>query len=199
MLVLDDEESTRASLAALLDEHGYDTRLHADPDSLFKAGTPAAPACLLLDNNLNHRKNGIDVHAEIVRRGWGLPVIFLTGEWNVQQVVNVVRSGADGFLTKPYDTAELLANVRKALDTSRSQRKQQRAAAEACLRAQALTPREREVVVHVLKGKPNKEVAADLGVALVTVKVHRGRAMKKLGADNIADLARIASAAGIVR
>lgn len=196
VLVLDDQESVRGSLASLLGEHGYETQLHADPESLFRAGPPRLPSCLLLDNNLNHRKSGIDVHGEVIRRGWTLPIVFLTGEWDVQQVVAVVRAGANGFLTKPYDPVELLDHVRRALDVSRYLLGRQRVGGEVRLRARSLTPREREVVEHVLKGKPNKVIAEDLSIALITVKVHRSRAMKKLGVVSVAELASISRSAG---
>lgn len=197
VLVLDDEPSVLRGLERLLTGHGYQVRLHLTPESLFADGLPKMPACLLLDNNLNHGQSGLQVHAEVLRRGWHLPTIFLTGHWNVKEVVNAIRAGADGFLTKPYDPDELLANVADAIERARNHHQQQQAVAEARLRSSSLTKREREVVCHVVSGKLNKEIAVAMGLALITVKVHRGRAMRKLNAGNAAELARIASLAGL--
>lgn len=197
VLVLDDEPSVLRGLDRLLRAHGYQTRLHQTPDTLFAEGMPEVPACLLLDNNLNHGATGIQVHAEIVRLGWNVPTVFLTGHWNVQEVVSAIRAGADGFLTKPYDPDELLRNVAEALERSRSHVVKVKTETVATLRAAKLTAREREVVCLVVAGKLNKEIASELNLALVTVKVHRGRAMRKLGAGNAADLVRIANLAGL--
>jgi FixJ family two-component response regulator len=198
VVVLDDDSSMISGLDRLLTSHGYKVRLHQDPDTFFSEGLPTVPACLLLDINLNHGKSGIDVHAELLRRGWHLPTIFLTGHWNVQEVVNAIRSGADGFLTKPFDPSELLTAVAEALERAQGSQEQRLHAAEAKARAATLTTREREVVCMVIAGRLNKEIASELSLALITVKVHRGRAMKKLGAGNAADLARIANLAGLV-
>lgn len=197
VLVLDDEPSVLRGLERLLSMRGYRARLYQCPDELFADGMPAVPACLLLDNNLNNGKTGIQVHAEIVRMGWHLPTIFITGQWNVQEVVSAMRAGADGFLTKPYDPEELLRVVGEALQRSSHDGSHLQLEADAKRRAATLTAREREVVCHVISGKLNKEVAADLNLALITVKVHRGRAMKKLGAGNAVELARIANLAGL--
>lgn len=197
VLVLDDDSSVLTGLERLLTGHGYRVRLYRDPDAFFRDGLPTVPACLLLDNNLNHGQSGIEVHAEVLRRGWHLPTIFLTGQWNVQEVVAAIRAGADGFLTKPYDPEELLTNVAEALERACSHQHHQRLATEIRSRAATLTTREREVVCLVVAGKLNKEIADELKLALITVKVHRGRAMKKLGAGNAAELARIANLAGL--
>lgn len=197
VVVLDDDPSVLKSLEHLLTDHGYKVRLHQDADSFFDSGLPEFPACLLLDNNLNHGSSGIEVHAELVRRDWSLPTIFLTGHWDVQAVVTAIRSGADGYLTKPYKPSELLANVKEALKHSQASHQYDLLAAEAKARAATLTKREREVCRLITAGNLNKEIADQLNLALITVKVHRGRSMKKLGAGNAADLARIANLAGL--
>lgn len=197
VVVLDDDPSVLKSLGHLLTHHGYKVRLHQDPDSFFNSGLPEFPACLLLDNNLNHGSSGIEVHAELVRRDWNLPTIFLTGHWDVQAVVNAIRAGADGYLTKPYEPSELLANVKEALQHSQANHQHDLLAAEAKARAATLTKREREVCRLITAGNLNQEIADQLNLALITVKVHRGRSMKKLGAGNAADLARIANLAGM--
>lgn len=197
VLVLDDEPSVLRGVERLLGEHGYQVRSYESPEAFFAAGLPNGPACLILDNNLNHGKSGLQVHAEIVRLGWHLPTVFLTGHWNVQEVVRAIRAGADGFLTKPYDPEELLSNVAEALGRAHAHRQRVRTELEARLRVARLTPRERDVICLVVAGKLNKQIAAELGLALITVKVHRGRAMKKLKVGNAADLVRLANMTGL--
>lgn len=195
VVVLDDNLAVRESLEQLLMSHGYSVRLHADPEDFFQVGLPPVNACLLLDNHLGEYMSGMLVHAEIVRRGWFIPTIFLTAHWNVQMVVNAMRTGADGYLTKPFDPAELLAAVASALRHSRNRRQEAFRVTDARARIAALTPREREIVQLVVNGHLNKEIADRLDIALITVKVHRGRAMRKLGAGNAAELARILTTA----
>ena len=197
VLVLDDDRFIRTGLERLLTAHGYKVRLHADPEELFRDGVPTVPACLLLDNQLGEGMTGVQVHEELLRRKWFIPTVFLTAHWNVQFVVNAMRAGADGFITKPFEPAELVDAVALALQRSRSKQQGGFAAAEARVRVASLTPREREIVRLVVTGLLNKEIADQLDLALITVKVHRGRAMHKLGAGNPAELVHIAGLAGI--
>jgi FixJ family two-component response regulator len=199
VLVLDDDRFIRAGLERLLTAHGYRVRLHAEPDELFSNGFPEVPACLLLDNQLGDGMTGVQVHEELLRRGWFIPTVFLTAHWNVQLVVNTIRAGADGFLTKPFDPAELINAVALALQRSSAKHQKESAAVEARAKIAALTPREREIVRLVVEGMLNKEIADKLDLALITVKVHRGRAMTKLGAGNPAELAHIAGLAGLTK
>lgn len=199
VLVLDDDPSIRRSLDRLLTGYGYQVRLHQSPEDFFLAGLPAVPACLILDHHLGNGLTGVEVHAELQRRGWNLPTVFMTAHWNVQMVVNTIRAGASGFLTKPCDPAELVQAVAQALQRSQARQNDGEEAAEAHVRAASLTAREREIVRLVVAGLLNKEIADQLDIALVTVKLHRGRAMHKLGAGNPADLARIAMLAGLTR
>jgi FixJ family two-component response regulator len=197
VVALDDDRPILASLERLLSARGYPVRTHLDPDDLFRAGPPESPACLLLDYSLEARLNGIEVHAEMLRRGWNLPTIFLTAHGNIPLVVQAMRSGADGFLAKPYDPEELLAEIERALAHARKLADDEKMRVALRAKVATLTPRERNVVALIVAGHINKEIADRLGLALVTVKVHRGRAMQKLGAGNPAELARIAIRAGI--
>jgi FixJ family two-component response regulator len=197
VIVLDDDRFIRTGLERLLTAHGYSVRLHAEPEELFSLGLPSVPACLLLDNQLGEGMTGVQVHEELLHRGWFIPTVFLTAHWNVQLVVNAMRAGADGFLTKPFDPAELVDAVALALHRSRTRQQKEFAAAEARVRIAALTPRERDIVRLVVEGMLNKEIADHLDLALITVKVHRGRAMHKLGAGNPAELVHIAELAGL--
>ena len=199
VLVLDDDRFIRAGLERLLAAHGYKVRLHAQPEELFSNGLPQVPACLLLDNQLGEGMSGVEVHEELLRRGWFIPTVFLTAHWNVQLVVNAIRAGADGFLTKPFDPTELVDAVALALQRSRSNRQGEFVAAEARSRVASLSPRERDIVRLVVAGLLNKEIADQLDLALITVKVHRGRAMRKLAAGNPAELVHNAELGGIGR
>lgn len=198
VLVLDDDHAILGGLERLLSGHGYRVRLFSESEDFFRAGIPSVPACLILDNQLNNGMTGLQVHAELQRRGWEIPTVFLTAHWNVQSVVSAMRAGADGFLTKPFDPTELVEAVAQALERARERHNGNRLAADARSRAASLTIREREIVCLVVSGLLNKEIADQLDLALVTVKVHRGRAMQKLGAGNPAELARIAALAGLV-
>ncbi len=195
--VLDDEPKVLRSLKRLLTGRGFTVRLHSDPEDFFRAGLPDVPSCLLLDHQLGEEMTGIEVQAEMLRRGWTIPIIFLTAHWNVHSIVRAMRAGADGFLTKPYDSEELVQEIRRALDHARKTLASTRESAELRARAARLTKREHEIVSHVITGRINKEIAHTLGLSVVTVKIYRGRAMRKLGAGNAAELARLAALAGI--
>jgi len=197
VLVLDDELSVRTALERLLKAHGFRVRLHADADDLFAAGLPSVPSCLLLDHHLGGGVTGVDVHAELQRRGWDLATVFLTAHWSVQSVVSAMRAGADGFLTKPYDPDELVHAVSAALDQSAAEFQTRLKAAELRSKAATLSPRERQILGLVVAGLLNKQIADQLGLAVITVKVHRGRAMGKLGARTPAELARFVALAGL--
>ena len=198
VLVLDDDVSILTSLERLLSSHGYGVRVYNEPSQLFKDGEPDQPACLLLDEQLGNGVRGVDVHAEIKRLGWLTPIIFITAHWNVKLIVETMRAGADGFVPKPYTPSDLLDSVRLALAHSEESRRAVARNGDVVSRVASLTAREREVVCLVASGLLNKEIADKLGIALVTVKVHRGRAMRKLCAGNPAELTRIAASAGLI-
>jgi FixJ family two-component response regulator len=191
VLVLDDDVEIRTSLETLLTARGYGFRAHAEPEDFFTAGQPSGPACLLLDHQLGNGVDGVQVYQKMRDNGWVLPTIFLTAHWNVQSVVAAIRTGVDGFLAKPFDPSELVAAVEHALRLSDDLHHNRDSVASARVRMATLTAREAEIVRLVLSGLLNKEIADQLSLALVTVKVHRGRAMKKLGAGNPAELAKI--------
>ena len=197
VVVLDDDPNVRKGLERLLETHGYRVRLHQDPAEFLATGPPAGPACLLLDNQLEASMTGVQVHAEVVRQGWNLPTIFLTAHWSVGSVVAAVRAGADSYLTKPYEAAELLKAIGEALQRARATHLENQKKAAALALAATLTKRERQIACLVLDGKMNKEIADELDLALVTVKVHRGRVMSKLGVVNTAELAGFARVVGL--
>lgn len=194
--MLDDDQAIRCSLEALLTARGYGFRAYAAPEDLFHSGQPSDPACLLLDHQLGNGVNGVQVYQKMREMGWDMPTIFLTAHWNVQSVVTAIRAGLDGFLAKPFDPEELIKTVDYALLRAVDLTRKRNEVSNARGRMATLTPREREIVGLVTRGLLNKEIADQLSLALVTVKVHRGRAMKKLGAGNPAELARIVMLAG---
>lgn len=198
VLILDDDKSIVTSLERLLAFHGYRAAGYLTPEELFSNGIPEAPACLILDHHLGNGITGMQVHEEMQRRGWEIPTVYLTGNWNVRSVVSAMRAGVYGFLTKPVDTADLLEAVEEALRKANDSKLEGVITAEARLKAESLTAREKDIVRLVAEGMLNKEIAHTLGIALVTVKVHRGRAMSKMGAGNAAELARIAALSGLL-
>lgn len=193
---MDDNLNMLTALERLLTTHGYRVRLHQDPAEFLTTGPPAGPACLLLDNQLEASMTGVQVHAEMVRRGWNLPTIFLSAHWNVQSVVTAIRAGADGYLTKPYEATELLKAIGEALQRAQATHEQNKKKAASLALAATLTKRERQIACLVLAGKMNKAIADELGLALVTVKVYRARARSKLGVTNTAELASFARVVG---
>ena len=197
VIVLDDDRSILRALEQLLMGEGYRVRVYADPDDFFRAGEPAAPACLLLDNQLGNNKTGVKVHRELQDRKWFLPTIFVTAHWNVQSVVSAMRAGADGYISKPFDPNDLIRAVAEAMDRAAQYEQDELGKAAARSKVATLTARERQIVLLILTGRINKEIADELNLALVTVKVHRGRSMHKLGAGNAAEMARIAGLGGL--
>ena len=197
VVVVDDDPNVLSGLASFLETNGYRVRLHQNPEECLATGPPAGPACLLLDNQLQARMTGVQVHAEVIRQGWNLPTIFLTAHWSVQAVVTAIRAGADGYLTKPYEAGELLKTIVEALQRARKFHQENQQKAAILSRAATLTKREREIICLVLDGKLNKEIADEVDLALVTVKVYRARAMSKLGVVNAAELAHLAWVAGL--
>jgi FixJ family two-component response regulator len=198
VIVLDDDQTMLKALERLLTAQDLQVQTFEKAEDFFKWDIPEVPSCLLLDHHLGDGMTGVQVHAELQRRGWDIPTVFLTAHWNVQSVVRAMRAGADGFLTKPYDPEELLATVRDTLVRAKENRSSGKQAAEARAKAATLTQREREIVRLVVSGLLNKEIADKLGLALVTVKVHRGRVMHKLGAGNPAELVYIAGLGGLL-
>jgi len=198
VLVLDDDPAILIGLERLLTTHGYSVKLYADPEAFFSDGLPAEPACLLLDNQLGNGTSGVEVHAEMRRRAWDITTVFVTAHWDIQTVVQAMRAGADDFLAKPYHPAKLLEVVEQALQRSLVMHREGLQAAAARAKLATLTDREREIVRWVVGGLLNKEIADQLNLAEITVKVHRGSAMRKLGAGNAAELAHIATLSGLI-
>jgi FixJ family two-component response regulator len=156
-----------------------------------QAHRPDLPACLILDVELPDI-SGLDLQTELAKSGIEMPIIFLTGHGDIPMSVRAMKAGALEFLTKPFGKQELLAAINEALLRDGDARKQRSESFELQKRLETLTPRERQVLVLVVAGRLNKQVAGELGTTEETIKVHRGRVMRKMGADSLADLVRIA-------
>jgi len=194
--VIDDDASLRAATIELLNAAGYRARGYASTGEFLLELPGDEPGCLLLDVRLPG-PSGLDLQAAMGRHGITLPVIFLTGYADVPTSVRAMKAGAVDFLTKPVRDKDLLDAIARAeqQDAGTRQTGAEVAAIEA--KIATLTPREREVLTHVIAGRLNKQIAGDLGTVEKTIKVHRGRMMEKLGVRTIVDLVRLAEKAGI--
>jgi FixJ family two-component response regulator len=196
VFVIDDDAGVRKALARLLRASGWDVLAFASPQEFLIQHDPSEPGCLVLDVALP-QQNGLDFERELAASGAGRPVVFITGQGDVPTSVRAMKAGAVDFLIKPFGDSELLAAVRTAMEkdsVAREARAEQRRIGD---RVARLTLRERQVLEHVVAGQLNKHIAADLGTVEKTVKVHRGRIMRKLGATSLVELVRMADLAGI--
>ena len=189
--VIDDDDALRDSLRFLLEGAGHEVELFPSAEQFLAACDLSAGGCIILDVRMPGM-SGIELQDELMRRGAGLPIIFLTGHGDVPMAVDAVKKGAFDFLEKPFDDEHLLRLVAEALrleDATRQRRERQAAAAA---RLGTLTRREREVLECVITGMVNKRIAEHLGISVKTVEAHRARLMDKVGADSTAHLVRFA-------
>lgn len=188
--LVDDDPAVRKALARLLGAEGFAVRGFDCAEAFLDAHDPDAHGCAILDLELPDI-DGLGLQDRLRDRGACRPVVFLTGRATVPASVRAMKEGAVDFLQKPVDAARLTAAVSAALDRDRTERAAKAARRDVAARLDSLSPREREVMDHVVAGRLNKQIAADLGIAEKTTKVHRGRMMKKMGARTIADLVRL--------
>jgi len=198
VFVVDDDESMRRSLATLLRSVGLDARVFPSPQDFMRAERPDAPACLVLDVRMPGM-SGLAFQEQLAKAGIGLPIVFITGHGDVPMTVRAMKAGAVEFLTKPFDDQVLLDAIHGAIERDRGRRRDAAQLAEVQARYRELTEREREVFRLVIAGRLNKQIANELGLAVVTVKVHRGQVMRKMVAKSVVDLARMADQLGIPR
>jgi FixJ family two-component response regulator len=197
LFIVDDDPSVRTSLTRLLRAAGADPRAFTTAEE-FLDFLPdiAGPACALLDIGLPG-KSGLELHARLQAASPEIAVVFLTGHGDVPGAVSSMKRGAVDFLLKPVEAATLLAALTHAIERARASSADMAATREIALRHGELTPRECEVLTHVIAGKRNKVIAAEIGTTEKTVKVHRGRIMEKMKVHSVADLVRAADKLGI--
>ena len=191
VLVIDDDPDLRASVGRLLRSLGLDAQLFASISDFLRSDPPDGPTCLVLDVRLPGR-SGLDLQRELAAANRELPIIFITGHGDIPMSVQAMKGGAIEFLTKPFRDQELLDAIRLGLSRDRARRENEKALAALRERFASLSPREREIMIQVARGRLNKQIAGDIGIAEATVKVHRSRLMHKMKARSIPELSRMA-------
>jgi FixJ family two-component response regulator len=196
VFVVDDDASVREAVSSLLRSTGRDVLAFASAHEFLAHPLPAHACCLVLDVRLPGL-SGLDLQKELKSRGMHIPIIFITGHGDIPMSVRAMKAGAVEFLPKPFDDEELLGAIEACLERDLAQRARDAELAELRQRYGTLTPRERDVLEPIARGLLNKQVAADLGISEITVKVHRRRAMDKLGAGSLAEMVRIVQKLGL--
>ena len=198
VFVIDDDESMRGALANLFRSVGLRVEVFGSAPELLQSKLPDVPSCLVLDIRLPGL-SGLDFQTELAKANIHIPIIFMTGHGDIPMTVRAMKAGAIDFLTKPFRHQEMLDAVAMAIERDRKRRKDEKIVSNAQALFETLTPREREVLSLVAAGLMNKQVAAEIGIAEITVKIHRGHIMKKMGTRSLADLVRITEMLGIRR
>src|SRR5271166_2228044 len=191
VIVIDDDPGVRESIGGLIRSVGFQVRMLASVDEFHQSGRPNGPTCLVLDVRLPGQ-SGLDLQRELASTGIDLPIVFITGHGDIPMSVQAMKGGAIEFLTKPFRDQELLDAIQLGLSRDRSRRENEKAFSGLRERFGSLSPREREIMIHVARGRLSKQIAGDIGIAEATVKVHRSRAMRKMNARSLPELGRMA-------
>lgn len=191
VLIVDDDSSVREGLRSLFQSVGLDVRLFASAPELLRQKLPDAACCLVLDIRLPGL-SGLEFQTQLAELNIRIPIIMVTGHGDIPMSVKAMKAGAVDFLTKPFRDQEILDAVAMAIERDRKRRESERVVSETRRLFETLTGREREIMAGVTAGLLNKQVGAELGLSEITVKIHRGRVMKKMGARSLADLVRAA-------
>jgi FixJ family two-component response regulator len=198
VFVIDDDASMRRALTNLFQSVGLAVEVFGSASEMLQSKLPDVASCLVLDIRLPGL-SGLDFQTELAKASIHIPIIFMTGHGDIPMSVRAMKGGAIDFLTKPFRDQDMLDAVVTAIERDRKRREVEKVVANLNALFETLTPREREILALVASGLMNKQVAAELGLAEITVKIHRGHIMKKMGARSLADLVRKAEMLGIHR
>jgi FixJ family two-component response regulator len=198
VFVIDDDPGVRASLQSLLRSVGLKVETFDSAAEFVVSKIPSVPSCLVLDVRLPG-VGGLDFQAELAKANIRIPIIFITGHGDIPMTVRAMKAGAVEFLSKPFREQDMLDAVRAGLARDRARLEGEKTTSRLAANYQSLTAREQQVMALVTSGLMNKQVAGEIGVSEVTIKVHRGNVMHKMGARSLADLVRMADALGIRR
>lgn len=191
VFIIDDDPSMRESLESLLRSIGHAAQAFGSTQEFLLSERPDVPGCLVLDVRLPER-SGLEFQRELIRSGIEVPIVFITGHGDIPMSVTAMKAGAIEFLTKPFREQDFLDAVHRGIDLDRDRRAESAILADLMERYDSLTPREREVMVLVAAGQLNKQIAAELQLSEITVKVHRAQVMRKMQAKSLPDLVRFA-------
>jgi len=191
VLVVDDDSALRESVGRLLRSVGLDARLFASVPDFLKSERSDGPTCLVLDVRMPGA-SGLDLQRELAAADVGIPIVFMTGHGDIPMSVQAMKRGAIEFLTKPCRDQDLIEAIQLGLARDRARRESEKALDALRARFESLSPREREIMVHVVKGRLGKQIAGDIGISEPTVKVHRSNLMRKMNVRSPAELGRIA-------
>lgn len=198
VMVVDDDPSVRRALINLFESVGLRVAAFGSAPEILQSKPPEVPSCLVLDIRLPGL-SGLDLQADLAKANIHTPIIFITGHGDIPMTVRAMKSGAVDFLTKPMRDQDILDAVQAAIQRDRKRREIEKMVSNVRSRFESLTPRERDVLSLVASGKMNKNVATELGLAEITVKIYRGQIMRKMGAKSLAELVKMNEALGIQR
>jgi FixJ family two-component response regulator len=198
VFIVEDDASMRRALTNLFQSVGLEVEVFGSASEMLENGLPDVASCLVLDIRLPGL-SGLDFQTELTKANIHIPVIFMTGHGDIPMTVRAMKGGAVDFLTKPFRDQDMLDAVVTAIDRDRQRRETDKIIVNLRALLETLTPREREILTLVSSGLMNKQIAAELGLAEITVKIHRGHIMKKMGSKSLADLVRKAEMLGIHR